>query len=370
MSSNPRRTPVTRLDSNSLSLKTSALKKGATFHSPTSPTATVEAVFRPPSLPRRSQSNLDDVLDSHRRRAALTISEIDKQLAGLSLNQSPRKVLRDDSLPIPRGVLDHTLDAVMAKEQEVQRRILRPRTRRTSRNHESDSGLGTSIASTNDEKTAALKKETTAKTTAVTKSVASRTTTTAAAPVSLPGLSARATNRICEHTLKPILSKPAFKDFHPLLLECPRKIQQKEILCLRDLEKTLLLVAPVSDLTNGYISESETYQVWFLKERTKSTGLYLDFCLTTIRCIQATVQYLGERELTRPRDVPYSNGYFIDLVDQMRQYAQQLAEAKEKGDKDEMDVDPYALQLQPARSLDLLTFALVLTRSSSTAVSP
>jgi hypothetical protein len=55
----------------------------------------------------------------------------------------------------------------------------------------------------------------------------------------------------------------------------------------------------------------------------------------------ATVEYLSDREQTRPRDLPYTSGYFIDLVDQIRQYAQQLADAKENGEKtDEMDVDP------------------------------
>ncbi|KAK0666256.1 hypothetical protein QBC41DRAFT_154998 [Cercophora samala] len=319
MSSNPRRTPMTRPDSRGLSLKTNTLQKGATFHSPTSPTSTSGNVFRPPSLPRRSQSNLDDVIDSHRRRAALALDDFDRTLAGLSVSDSAssaaaRKILHEDSPPIPRGILDHTLDTVMAKEKEVERKVLRPRTRRTSRHHESDSGLGTSIASTNEK--IAAKEQTVAKTTAVTRSAAAaRTTTTATTQV----LGQRANNRICEHTLKPLLGKPEFKDFHPLLLECPRKIQDKEIVCLRDLEKTLLLVAP---------------------ERTKSAGLYLDFCLTTIQCIQATVEYLTDREQTRPRDVPYTSGYFIDLVDQIRHYAQQLSEAKEKGENDEMDVDP------------------------------
>lgn len=307
---------MTRPDSRGLSLKTNSLQKGATFHSPTTPTSTSEKCFMPPSLPRRSHTNLDDVIDAHRRRVALTLGEFDKALAGLCLGDesssaASRKALLDDSLPIPRGVLDHTLDSVMGKEKEVERRVLRPRTRRTSRYHESDSGLGTSIGSTNDK--AASPKEKTVKTSAVTRSAAARAT----ASVN-QGLSQRASNRICEHTLKPLLGKASFKDFHPLLLECPKKIQEKEIVCLRDLEKTLLLVAP---------------------ERTKSSELYLDFCLTTIRCIQATVEYLGDREQTRPRDVPYSNGYFIDLVDQIRHYAQQLAEAKEKGAKDEMDVD-------------------------------
>jgi outer membrane murein-binding lipoprotein Lpp len=82
-----------------------------------------------------------------------------------------------------------------------------------------------------------------------------------------------------------------------------------------------------------------------LKERAKTAALYLDFCLTSIRCIQATVDLLSEREQTRPHDRPYTNAYFVDLVDQIKQYAQQVQAAKEKeakGEKlDEMDPEPY-----------------------------
>jgi hypothetical protein len=316
------------------------LKKGATFHSPTTPLESPEPVFTPPSLPCRSHTNLDDVIDAHRRRVALTLGDIDKTLAGLSKEDSAaaraRKNLRDETLPLPRGVLDHTLDSAMAKEQPAERRMLRPRTRRSSRFHESDSGLGTSIATTR-EKEAAAKKDKIVRTSAVTRSAAARS------PVATSpgGLSPRAASRIYEYTLKPLLGKPAFKDFHPLLLECPRKIQEKQIVCLRDLEKTLLLVAPVSELMADQSVRGDAYRALFLKERTKVAELYLDFCLSTIRCIQATVEFLGDREQTRPRDVPYSHGYFIDLVDQIRNYAQQLADAKAKGDQDEMDVDPY-----------------------------
>ncbi|EGS17948.1 uncharacterized protein CTHT_0059610 [Thermochaetoides thermophila DSM 1495] len=314
MSSNPRRTPVTRADSRGLTLKTNAvLKKGATFHSPTTPSDSPERVFRPPPLPSRSHTNLDDVIDAHRRRVALTIEDIDKVLSGLTTKDdsspSALKSLRDDSLPLPRVLLHHTLDAYMGKEQP-ERRIIRPRSPRSSRHHDSDSGLGTSVPST-PEKEAEFKKS--VKTSAVTRS-ATRT----AAGASLPGLSARATNRIYEHTLKPLLAKSFFKDFHPLVLECPKKIREKQIVCLRDVEKTLLLVAP---------------------ERAKTAGLYLDFCQATIRCIQATVEYLSDQEQIRPGDVPYSSGYFLDLIAQIHRYAQQLAEAKEKGDEGDTDLD-------------------------------
>lgn len=312
--SNPRRTPVTRSETRALSLKTNmALKKGATFHSPTTPPSSPETTFRPPSLPRRSHTNLDDVIDSHRRRAALICGTIDKAMSTLREDSPQPSAFRDDNCPVPRGVLGHTIDTMMGKEPEVERRVLRPRTRRPARYHESDSGLGTSIASAS-EKLAASKKEKTVKVSAVTRSAAARSTTSETPK----GLSARATSRIFEHTLKPLLAKPSFKELHPLVLECPKKIQEKEIVCLRDLEKTLLLVAP---------------------EKAKSSGLYLDFCLTTIRCIQATVELLNDREQTRPRDLPYTNGYFIDLVDQIHHYARQLADAKKGDSSAQMDID-------------------------------
>jgi hypothetical protein len=156
------------------------------------------------------------------------------------------------------------------------------------------------------------------------------------------GLSSKATNRIYEHTLKPILAEDSLKAFHPLVLDCPRRIQEKEIVCLRDLEKTLLLMAPVSELQTDQGIWGVTYRALCVKEKAKVAELYLDFCLTTVRCIQATVEYLSDREQTRPRDLPYTSGYFVDLVDQIRHYAQQLAEAKEKRasrNGDEMDVD-------------------------------
>ncbi|TPX11205.1 uncharacterized protein E0L32_001023 [Thyridium curvatum] len=344
MSSNPRRTPVTRSGTaaaNGLTLKTKmVLRKGATFHSPpSSPSSEISLPFRPPPLPRRSQTSLDDVVDAHRRRAALTLSDFDKTLSGSNGSSSSIKVFRDESLPVPRGFLDHAV--TMAKDNDSERRVLRPRenTRRPARYHESDSGLGTSVASTSEKRGANKKEKTTSiKSSAITRSAA-------AEAEQLPGLSPRATNRIYEHTLKPLLSKPSLKDFHPLLLECPRKIHSKEIVCLRDLEKTLLLIAPVSELEKDKGVRGDTYRMLCSKERTKVAELYLEFCITSIRCIQATVEYLSDREQTRPNDLPYTNGYFIDLVDQIRQYAQQLADEKTKQtDKDEkMDVSGYAL---------------------------
>ncbi|KAJ4216169.1 copper-binding transcription factor [Fusarium solani] len=335
-----RRTPVTRPGSdteNALSLKTnSTLRKGATFHSPTSPVSSAsDLTFVPPRL-SRSQSHLDDVVDANRRRIALTLNDIDEALAKTEeLSLSPRspkskpKSLRDTSLPIPRGFLEGPIvDPAMAKEAE--RRVLRPRSVRHSRHHASDSGLGTSVASTNEKHAAVTPSKETKTRSAITRSAAASTTE------KLPSLGSKAINRIHEHTLRPLLAKPTLKDFEPIVLDIPRRIRSKEIICLRDLEKTLIFMAPVSQLLTDNGVWGNTYRMLCVKERTKSAALYLDFCLTSVRCIQATVEYLSDREQIRPADRPYTNGYFIDLKDQILEYGKQLA-AKNNGD--DMDVD-------------------------------
>ncbi|KAI8965937.1 hypothetical protein F5Y11DRAFT_310857 [Daldinia sp. FL1419] len=322
--SNPRRTPVTRPDSgsgNGLAVKTNlSLQKGATFHSPVTPPTSPSAPFRVPSLPRRSQTSLDDVVDAHVRRAALNIGIFEETLSAAKAEPlSPISPFSDDCLPVPRGFLDNTLVGdTMPKEPtivEPERRILHPRGRRSSHHHESDSGLGTSIASTSQKR-----KETKSSGTGASAITRSATTTKSQ---NIQRLSPRAKNRITEHVLKPLLGDSSLKDFRDIVYDCPRRIQEDQIVCLRDLEKTLIFMAP---------------------NNAKSVELYRDFCLTSIRCIQATVEYLSDREQTRPHDRPYSSGYFIDLVEQIRQHAQQMQEARKRRDAgeelDEMDVDP------------------------------
>ncbi|RFU74133.1 zinc finger transcription factor ace1 [Trichoderma arundinaceum] len=341
--SNPRRrTPVTRPGSDcehGLSLKTAMiLRKGATFHSPTSPSATAsDDDFVPPRL-TRSQSDFDDVVDASRRRIALTLNDIDEALSkaqDLSLSdKSPRrKTLRDTSLPVPRGFLDLPIVDPAMNKPESERRVLRPRSVRRTRNHASDSGIGSSVVSTND-KSAAADSAKKPQASALTRSAASSTT------AMLPSLSHRAVNRIREHTLRPLLEKPTLKEFQPIVLDVPRRIRSKEIICLRDLEKTLIFMAPVSRLLTDDGVWGDAYRMLRQKEKAKSAALYLDFCLTSVRCIQATVEYLTDREQIRPGDRPYTNGYFIDLKEQIYQYGKQLAAIKEKGSlADDMDID-------------------------------
>ncbi|CAG8953812.1 hypothetical protein HYFRA_00006704 [Hymenoscyphus fraxineus] len=338
-----------------------SLRKGATFHVPNSPDLETSSTRGPP---RRSQSTLEDVVDAHKRRVALNLADIDRGLAATTLeDHSPtttRHSFRDEADPVPQSFLDHTvgkptaksygpiMDGVMSKEPSTAGgRSLRPRhNRRPSRY--SDSALGSSIGSRSGKNTGETSPTTVTEeartkakvaASAITRSVAAHSTIE-----KLPRLSSRASNRIQEHILRPLLAKPSLRDFHPIVKDCPRRIHGKEIVCLRDLEKTLIFMAPVSDSPTDDVAGGVAHWFSCLKERTKTAALYLDFCLTSIRCIQATVEFLSEREQTRPHDRPYTNGYFVDLVDQIKQYAQQVQEAKEKKEKgetlSEMDPEP------------------------------
>jgi hypothetical protein len=336
-----------------------SLRKGATFHHPTTPDRELPNRPKVPSLPRRSQSTLEDVVDAHKRRVALTLGDIDRSLSSLQ-DSSPtvRQAFRDEADPVSRSILDHTvgpsiMERLLSKDPHpMGKRVLRPRTQQRRPARYADSGLGSSISSSGKDvetQPTSVSDNSCPAASAITRSAATHFSTLE----SLPRLSPRATNRIHEHILKPLLAKSSLKDFHPIVRDCPRRIHQKEIVCLRDLEKTLMFMAPVSEIPDDDVARGVAH--WFsrLKERTKSAELYLDFCLTSIRCIQATVEYLNEREQTRPSDRPYSNGYFVDLVDQIKQYAQQVQAAKEKEENGEtpgeMDAELYVTFIPDCR---------------------
>ncbi|KFZ05874.1 hypothetical protein V501_07945 [Pseudogymnoascus sp. VKM F-4519 (FW-2642)] len=370
------------------------LRKGATFHNPPSP---VSDHFIVPCLPRRSQTSLEDVVEAHKRRVALTLGDIDRGLSAVDLGAPTPTTqnFRDDSLPVPQGFLNHTVDtnrretrstmSPIASQSDfsIGRGSLRPRrhNRRQSTHHASDSGLGSSIMSASSEKRGVaaaagltcLTDEQGAKST-----VSASAITRSAAPHrssqdTTPRLSERATNKIHEFILKPLLATPSLKDFHPIVADCPRRINEKEIVCLRDLEKTLMFMAPVSDIHNDD-DAVRAFTHWFssrLKEHARTAKLYLEFCVTSIRCIQATVEFLNEREQTRPNDRPYTQGYFIDLVDQIRNYAQsvQASREKEEGETDDMDVQPY-VSLPQIEATALSVSTMTLRIESSVARAP
>lgn len=154
-------------------------------------------------------------------------------------------------------------------------------------------------------------------------------------------LSEFACEQIHKYIVKPILRQQSLKDFHPLVRGVPRRIGSREITTLRDLEKTLIFLAPVS-IRCGLSARSVAYFHAISQDYSRSPSSYLNFCETYIDCLHATVDIVHESDHCSPSDRPYTNNYFIDLVGQIRRYAQIVASTrakKERGeDLDEMDV--------------------------------
>lgn len=221
---------------------TSPARSAVAVHSPT-PAADSHAAFASPG-PSRSHAHPDEVVDANRRRMAFALDAIEEvflktQKLSVSLPDDVR-IFRDTSLPLPRGLLHIPIaDQPSMGKDEQERRSLRPRSVRRSKELLTDSGIGSSIISCNGKQAADTSEK-------GNRSAASAITCSAAASANelLPGLSSEAVARIHQHTLRPLL-KSDLEEFAPIVDDVPRRISAKEIICLRDLEKTLLFMAPV-----------------------------------------------------------------------------------------------------------------------------
>ena len=155
-------------------------------------------------------------------------------------------------------------------------------------------------------------------------------------------LSEYACRQIQKHLIVPILHEERLKNFYHLVSGIPHRVARKEITCLRDLEKVLLYLAPVSTLPSLLVSGVlgvRTRSDYWVKKSSVSKASFLLFCETSIQCIHTAVEYLNERDLTRPADRPYTNGYFVDLVEQVRQYASMISaeRARSSSHQDEQE---------------------------------
>lgn len=175
-------------------------------------------------------------------------------------------------------------------------------------------------------------------------------------------MSKYAAGQIHKHIIQPILHQPALKDFHRLIKDVPSRIGNKEIKTLRDLERSLIFLAPVSDSRRLLTDCVFTHWRFGVQDYSRSPSKYLQFCERTIRVLHTTVTTLHESDQRAPADRPYTQGYFCDLVEQVRlnellrklldidsklqirRYATILAATREKqakGEKlDEMDYTP------------------------------
>lgn len=135
-----------------------------------------------------------------------------------------------------------------------------------------------------------------------------------------------ACKQIERHLLIPILKEQKLKPFHSLVRSVPNRIVKKQIVCLRDLEKTLLWLAPVSsESTVPFWSDLRSFGLiafFFAPQKyATSRSSYLNFSEFTIQCLHTSTSHLNDRDQRLPTDRPYTNGYFLDLVSQVRRYA-------------------------------------------------
>jgi hypothetical protein len=183
-----------------------------------------------------------------------------------------------------------------------------------------------------------------------------------ASQLSEPGL-----REIQNRILDPILGNSELKEFHSLVQSIPEQVQKKYIANLRDLEKTFLYSAPVSFRTYLSACAVAYYHGRDVKRFSLSSDSFEKFWEFSIRALHTTVEYLNERDQKRPSDRPYTNNYFLDLVEQIRRYAEVMARTREKEengeDLDEMDYSPYVTPAHPdhLHSPNHMTHVLSLT---------
>ncbi|KKF93614.1 Zinc finger transcription factor ace1 [Ceratocystis platani] len=249
---------------------------------------TSPASFTPPSLTRATRSSPEDYVSNS---LLDSLANLTLDITVPSATPAPDRVT-DKSIAATPQVFDKpNVDPVVENVERLhvprlsRKNLLDLRRRRSS---SADSAIGClSDDSESEEK-------------------ASDTSSKRSNSVDISRLSQKTEIRMMQFILKPLISKPSLKDFRSIVLDVPRRISTHRISCLRDLEKTLIFMAPKAITARSY----------------------LDFCLSSVACIKRTVDFIPERERTRHGDRLYTNAYFSDLTDQIRQYAAHLAVSK------------------------------------------
>lgn len=308
---------------------------------------------RSPTSPESLQALIEQ--DPSVRRVADLLRDFDKKIAG---HKADINILADpEVLPVPSFVLDNTSLDSEPMDVDPQPAV------KVSHEHASDSGLGSSVGGSKYgkafmqqpvlEDSNVLKDHVRARRSSVRESINTSITSTHSAVTRSAsalteekrGLSEYACEQIHDSIIKPILAEAALKDFHPLIKDVPRRIGEKSICNLRDLEKTLIFLAPVSGIR--YLSTSaKAYCILLgLKELSATAASYQRFCERSITLLHTTVEHLSEQDQRLPTDRPYTNNYFLDLIEQIRRYAAIMAATRQKEakgeDLDEMDYSRY-----------------------------
>ncbi|KAL9030573.1 MAG: hypothetical protein Q9196_001334 [Gyalolechia fulgens] len=339
-----------------------SLRKSSTFHSPTTPPSQDEdPIVNIPLLPRRAPTcpkALGDAVAAGEKRIQDLIGAVDRSLSGLeTFSTDSQETLRAEGSPVPRFML-HThagnpdridVDPSPTPSQHP----AKERSRR--KHHSSDSGIGSTVTGSEESwsKVIAGTQRCLCSPLDTAKShiVAAGTGNSQDTPIhssvreirsgingiagssmseagSQHALSEYACRHIQKHIISPIIAESSLKNFHPLVRGIPYRVGRKEITCLRDLEKVLLWLAPVSESCT--VGERSLAHSWYrgVQKWSISRKAFVHFCETTIQCLHTTVEFLSEPDQRRPTDKPYTNGYFLDLTEQVRQYAAMITAAR------------------------------------------
>lgn len=333
------------------------LRKSSTFHSPKSPASDDDPILNIPLLSRRSPTcpkDLEDAVAASEQRIGQLIGSVDRSLSGLeSFSTDSQETIRPDDLPVPRFMLG-TYRATDPGRMDIDDPTPKPKQRLTHNRHTSDSGLGSSVSS-NEESLSShhagmrcyLPRSSNGHPIAYTSTgqrlnPQNHTIAPTSAESGINGaianthsktqraLSQYACKQIQEHIITPILKEGTLRAFHPLVRSIPYRVGRKEITCLRDLEKVILWLAPVS----GSCLVRERSFAHALGSGVKRFSItrssFVKFCETSIQCLHTTVEYLNDSDRQRPADRPYTNGYFLDLTAQVRQYAAMITATRER----------------------------------------
>lgn len=321
-----------------------SVRKGSTFHSPISPPSpSHDPILNIKSLPLRSLTSpeaLQDLCDESEKRVADLLVSFNRNLSGLgSTIETDHE--HQESLPISKSLAANVSTKSTLMDASA-----------PSNNNNNNSGQAADGSKHVDRRMSPPSSimPTYANTVPEAK-YSTYTPHKRSEDVNDKDLDAQAGHALSDyaakviklHIIDPIKKEEDLSAFHPLVDGLPQRIGSKQITCLRDLEKTLIFLAPVS--TNLSAGEGVLAHC-FLNAKTKARSplSYWAFCEFSIQCIHTTVNHLNEIDLRRPTDRPYTNNYFVDLVDQVRAYARIMARSRAKKAKgqplDDSDIQP------------------------------
>ena len=361
------------------------LRKSATFHSPKSPASDDDPIVNIPLLSRRSPTShqdLEDAVAAGEQRIAQLLGSVDRSLSGLqNFSTDSQETIRPDEHPVPRFLLgtpvndkDH-MDVDHPDHATDSKALLRHHNR-----HASDSGIGSSVTTSDDVESrndAGKHRLMIVSSVAAIKTHPRLALELADYKKSIPSiinhiqsgingagqsgaqhaLSAYACRQIQKYLIVPILKEDTLKNFHPLVTGIPVRVGRKEITCLRDLEKVLLWLSPVSG--SRIASDRRLAHCFPFQRFSESRSAFIQFCETSIQCLHTTAEHLNDSDQRRPNDRPYTNSYFVDLTEQVRQYAAMISAARHRmaaGRTEEDDEETTYDGLLPRYDSRMLTY--------------